>query len=51
MKKIEEIKKFLEIEELSKLEQGAVQGGQAENKQQQKQKVEDDGAEAHPTQF
>ena len=39
MKKVEEIKKFLEVEELSKLEQGAVQGGQAEGKQKQKQKI------------
>lgn len=30
MKKIEEIKKFLEAEELNKLEQGAIQGGSAE---------------------
>ena len=35
MKKVEEIKKLLEVEELSKLEQGAVQGGQAEGKQKQ----------------
>jgi len=43
MKKVEEIKKFLEVEELSKLEQGAVQGGAAEGKQKIKQKNEDDG--------
>jgi len=45
MKKVEEIKKFLEVDELSKLEQGALQGGQAEGKQkiQQRQRNEDDG--------
>ena len=43
MKKVEELKKFLEVEELSKLEQGAVQGGAAEGKQKIKQKNEDDG--------
>ena len=43
--KVEEIKKFLEVDELSKLEQGALQGGQAEGKQkiQQRQRNEDDG--------
>ncbi len=30
MKRIKEIKKFLEVEELNKLEQGAVQGGVGE---------------------
>jgi hypothetical protein len=43
MKKIDEIKKFLEVEELSKLEQGAIQGGAAEAKQKIKQKNEGDG--------
>jgi hypothetical protein len=32
MKKIEEIKKFLEINELSKLELGAIQGGVTQTK-------------------
>ena len=50
MKKVEEIKKFLEVEELSKLEQGAVQGGQAEGKQKQKQKNGDDGTQGGPVQ-
>ncbi|MDB0616404.1 hypothetical protein PL372_12780 (plasmid) [Tenacibaculum dicentrarchi] len=43
MKKIEEIKKFLEVEELSKLEEGAIQGGKAESKQKIKQKNGGDG--------
>ncbi len=43
MKKIDEIKRFLEVEELSKLEQGAIQGGAAEAKQKIKQKNEQDG--------
>jgi|GEM_PF-5204991 len=43
MKKIDEIKRFLEVEELSKLEQGAIQGGVAEAKQKIKQKNEEDG--------
>ncbi|MDB0616405.1 hypothetical protein PL372_12800 (plasmid) [Tenacibaculum dicentrarchi] len=43
MKKIEEIKKFLEVEELSKLEEGAIQGGKAESKQKIKQKNDGNG--------
>ena len=43
MKKIENIKAFLEVEELSKLEQGAVQGGAAEAKQKIRQKNDKDG--------
>lgn len=33
MKKIDEIKKFLEVEELNKLEQGAIQGGSSSRKE------------------
>ena len=43
MKKIENIKAFLEVEELSKLEQGAVHGGAAEAKQKIRQKNDKDG--------
>lgn len=49
MKDLNEIKKFLEVEELSKLEQGALQGGAA-GKQKQKQKNGDDGTVGGPTQ-
>ncbi len=38
MKNVAEIKEFLQVEELTKLEQGAVQGGEAQGKQKQKQK-------------
>ena len=43
MKKIENIKAFLEVEELSKLEQGAIQGGAAEAKQKIRQKNDGTG--------
>lgn len=33
IKKIQEIKKFLEVKELNKLEQGAIQGGSASRKE------------------
>lgn len=48
MKNVKEIKKFLEVEELSKLEQGTVQGGAG--KQKQKQKGEGDNEAGGPTQ-
>ncbi len=50
MKDLNEIKKFLEVEELSKLEQGALEGGASEGKQKQKQKNGDDGTVGGPTQ-
>jgi hypothetical protein len=40
VKKIDQIKKFLEVEELSKLEQGLIQGGIAEEKQKIKIKCD-----------
>ena len=38
-----EIKNYLDIKELSKLEQGAVQGGATEAKQKQKNRQKNDG--------
>ena len=43
MKKLNDVKAFLEVEELSKLEQGAIQGGAAEAKQKIRQKNDNDG--------
>lgn len=45
MKKIDEIKNFLEIKELSTLEKGTIQGGsmEAEAKQKQKNRQKNDG--------
>ncbi len=39
MKNLNEIKKFLEVKELSKLEEVAIQGGAAEAKQKQQQQT------------
>lgn len=49
MKKLEEVKKFLEVKELSKLEEATVQGGSA-GKQRQQQKNDDDGTVGGPVQ-
>lgn len=49
MKKLEEVKKFLEVKELSKLEEATVQGGSA-GKQRQQQKNADDGTVGGPVQ-
>lgn len=50
MKKIENIKAFLEVEELSKLEQGAIHGGVAEAKQKIKVKCNCSGCNHQVTQ-
>ena len=43
MKKINEIKNYLDIKELSNLEQGAIQGGATEAKQKQKNRQKNGG--------